>query len=32
MLSKDKKNALERAIKDIEKQFGKGSVMLMGDK
>jgi recombination protein RecA len=32
MLSKDKKNALDRAIKDIEKQFGKGSVMLMGDK
>jgi len=32
MLSKDKKNALERAIKDIEKQFGKGSVMLMGEK
>ncbi len=32
MISKDKKNALERAIKDIEKQFGKGSVMLMGEK
>ena len=31
MISKDKKNALERAIKDIEKQFGKGSVMLMGE-
>ncbi|HOI63250.1 MAG TPA: recombinase RecA [Mesotoga sp.] len=32
MISKDKKNALERAIKDIEKQFGKGSVMLMGER
>lgn len=32
MLSKDKKSALEKAIKDIEKQFGKGSVMLMGER
>lgn len=31
MISKDKKTALDRAIKDIEKQFGKGSVMLMGE-
>ncbi|MBO8165664.1 MAG: recombinase RecA [Thermotogae bacterium] len=31
MISKEKKNALERAIKEIEKQYGKGSVMLYGD-
>ncbi|AKI96959.1 recombinase RecA [Kosmotoga pacifica] len=31
MIPKEKKSALERAIKEIEKQFGKGSVMLFGD-
>ena len=31
MMPKEKKTALDRAIKDIEKQFGKGAVMLMGE-
>ncbi len=30
-LSKEKKTALDKAIKQIEKQFGKGSVMLLGE-
>ncbi len=30
MTSRDKKAALDRAIREIEKQFGKGSVMLLG--
>ncbi len=31
MLNEDKKRALEAAISNIEKQFGKGSVMKLGD-
>ncbi|MDL2292894.1 recombinase RecA [Acholeplasma sp. OttesenSCG-928-E16] len=33
MMDKEKKqNALEQALKDIEKQFGKGAIMKLGDK
>ena len=31
-MSEEKNKALEQALKDIEKQFGKGSVMRLGDK
>ena len=31
-MAEDKNKALEQAVKEIEKQFGKGSVMRLGDK
>lgn len=31
MASEDKRSKLEQALKDIEKEFGKGSVMILGD-
>ena len=31
-MAEEKNKALEQALKDIEKQFGKGSVMRLGDK
>jgi len=31
MMNKDKEKALQNAIKQIEKDFGKGSIMIMGE-
>ena len=31
-MNEDRKKALDKALKDIEKSFGKGSIMRLGEK